>query len=119
MDLHAKINEFVAKANEITARHWVAAGYTYAPSPIHKAEFSDKWCKVFVYDRYHDGTERKSSIYAFVAMCDNETKQLGKVAAGDIHKAATYKAPAKHARGNVFKDGWEASLTPYGIVYLK
>jgi hypothetical protein len=38
---------------------------------------------------------------------------------GDILKAASYKTPAKHARGNIFKDPGEA-ITPHGGVrYLR
>jgi len=39
---------------------------------------------------------------------------------GDVLKPATYKAPAKHARGNLFdSDGGVGKLTPYGPAYLK
>ena len=38
---------------------------------------------------------------------------------GDIYKAATWKAPAKHARGNIFNnDGGMGACTAYGIKYL-
>lgn len=36
---------------------------------------------------------------------------------GDILKAATWKAPAKHARGNIYNA--EYTLTPYGPPYLR
>lgn len=36
---------------------------------------------------------------------------------GDILKAASWKAPAKHARGNIFNVEYE--LTPHGPPYLK
>lgn len=50
------------------------------------------------------------SVYCFV---DRET--------GDILKAASWRAPAKHARGNI-KDpdgGWGTAVGPYGAAYLK
>jgi hypothetical protein len=38
---------------------------------------------------------------------------------GDILKPASYKAPAKHARGNLFnRESWE-KITAYGPPYLK
>ena len=39
---------------------------------------------------------------------------------GDVLKAASWKAPAKHARGNVF-DGQKGlgSMGPYGPAYLR
>jgi len=39
---------------------------------------------------------------------------------GDVLKAASWKAPAKHARGNLF-DEWNGLkyITPYGPAYLR
>jgi len=39
---------------------------------------------------------------------------------GDVLKPASWKRPAKHARGNIFNrdDGLDC-VTPYGIKYLK
>ena len=39
---------------------------------------------------------------------------------GDVLKVASWKRPAKHARGNIFNrdDGLDC-VTPYGIKYLK
>jgi hypothetical protein len=38
---------------------------------------------------------------------------------GDILKAASWKAPAKHARGNVFDGNWGiGSVGVYGPAYL-
>jgi hypothetical protein len=42
------------------------------------------------------------SVHSFVASAASSTKGLGEVKFGDVLKPATYKAPAKHARGNVF-----------------
>lgn len=38
---------------------------------------------------------------------------------GDILKAATWRAPAKHARGNIYKVDWLESFGPYGTKYLR
>lgn len=38
---------------------------------------------------------------------------------GDILKAASWKAPAKHARGNLFVEGWKDSLEWHGVKYLR
>ena len=39
---------------------------------------------------------------------------------GDILKAASWAAPAKHARGNIFDaDGGKSALGPYGAKYLR
>ncbi len=40
-------------------------------------------------------------------------------ATGAILKAASFKAPAKHSRGNINDaDGGASAMTPYGAVYL-
>jgi hypothetical protein len=43
------------------------------------------------------------SAWAFVAKGDGENQTLGKWKAGDIFKPASYRAPARHARGNIFQ----------------
>ncbi len=51
---------------------------------------------------------REGSVHCFV---DIKT--------GDVLKAATWRAPAKHARGNVFSaDGGRGAMGPYGAHYL-
>jgi len=118
-DLNAKIVEFVTAADEVVATYWKAQGFTFSAPPIHRADFlSDKWVRVVVLEE-RNGERKVSSVYAFIALVDNSTKALGNVKAGDIHKAATFKAPAKHARGNVFEADFRKALTPHGIVYLK
>ena len=47
-----------------------------------------------------DGTAR--SVFCFIAAEDNTTKALGTVTKGDVLRAAGYKRPAKHARGNIY-----------------
>lgn len=61
------------------------------------------------------------SVYCFIAKYDNETKALGKVKCGDLMKAASWRQPAKHARGNIIEDCDKAveNSGPYGVVYLK
>ncbi len=46
------------------------------------------------------GTSR--SAWAFVAKDNGESKAMGQWKKGDIFKSGSWKAPAKHARGNVF-----------------
>jgi hypothetical protein len=61
----------------------------------------------------HSGGSR--SVHVFIAKVDSETKTLGKVRAGDILKPASWKTPAKHARGNILDaDGGMSQMTPYG-----
>jgi hypothetical protein len=114
-DLTTRINDFVAKADEITANYWIRSGFTHSPAPTHQADYiSNKWVRVVTIER-----GQSSSVYAFIALQDFSTKSLGNIKTGDIHKAATYKAPAKHARGSVFTPDFNNCLTEFGIVYMK
>jgi len=120
VDLRERINLFVQKADEVTARYWEASKFTHAASPTHRADYlSDKWCRIVTVENWPDKPPRDSSVYGFICLQDNFTKALGHVKAGDIHKAAGWKAPAKHARGNVYSDDFDKALTAHGIVYLK
>lgn len=50
------------------------------------------------------GEGRATSVFCFVAAEDSLTKGLGDVKQGDVMRPATYKKPAKHARGNIFDE---------------
>lgn len=115
-----RLDAFLEHANKQSEEYWIQQGYTFAKFPVRKPEFaSNKWVKVYSYDRYNDGTERKQSIFAFIARCDFQTKTLGYIKTGDIHKPASYQAPAKHARGNIFQENFNNCVGPIGIVYLR
>jgi hypothetical protein len=60
--------------------------------------------------RFIKVTENGRSVMAFI-----------EIATGDIYKPASWAAPAKHVRGNVFSDknGMEAVDGPYSIRYLR
>jgi hypothetical protein len=113
--LEERIQVLVEVANEKVRQHFDQMGYKNLQPHTHQAEYlSSKWCRI---NRLEHG--QTTSVYCFVALQDNTTKALGHVVAGDIHKAATYKAPAKHARGNVFDEDFAKHLTPYGAEYLR
>lgn len=55
--------------------------------------------------------------WGFVAKVTFTTKALGTIQAGDFLKTATWKAPAKNSRGNIFLKN--EKFTGYGAEYLK
>lgn len=59
----------------------------------------------------------QSSVHCFIALRDVDTKTI-KCEAGDILKAATWKAPAKHPRGSVFCEDPTEGVGVYGADYL-
>ena len=54
-----------------------------------------------------------NSVWGFIAKVDGEFKGLPMIK-GDVFKAASWKAPAKHARGSIFSDdtSWFAWTGP-------
>jgi hypothetical protein len=118
-ELNARIEAFVKAADQTTIDEWKERGYTFAPPPTHRADYiSDKWVRVVTMEVQNDGTKKVQSVYAFIVLKDGQTKALGTLKAGDIHKPAGFKAPAKHSRGSVFQEDFGKCLTPYGIKYL-
>lgn len=79
---------------------------------ILEAEEGSKFIRVWQYT----GSQRLC--WAFVAREDTTSKALGSVKRGDILKPATWKAPAKHARGNIFHGGTGGVVQWTGPSYL-
>lgn len=114
-ELVARINAFVAHVDAIVVKHWEDMKFTFSPPPKHQIEYlSGKWGRINVLRE--DGTV--DHVYGFICLQDGQTKALGTLKAGGIHKAATFKAPAKHSRGSVFAADFNNCATPHGIVYL-
>ncbi len=64
-------------------------------------------------------TDTQRRVHSFVAKVDNTTKSLGSVKCGDVLKAATWKQPARHARGNLFDThGGLSKMGQNGPAYL-
>lgn len=104
------INEFIKRLEARLNEYRVAMGYTYFSHYIVTAQAGQKFTKVFRTEVYADGSQNSRNIVAFVD-----------IATGDIFKPASFKAPAKHARGNVNSPefGMEA-IEPSGFVrYLR
>lgn len=115
VDIEQACDDLVRFVNEVKDSHYDKMGYQIGREKVVCERLSKKWVKLIVQDG--DGKDR--SVYCFVALSDFETKGLGQVKVGDIHKAATWSAPAKHARGNVFnRESWSC-CGPYGVAYLR
>ena len=67
-----------------------------------------RYIRVVVREVYPDGKTFGGSAHCFV-----DTTQ------GDILKCASWKAPAKHARGNIFNNDTDTSMSPYGAARLR
>lgn len=72
-----------------------------------RIEFGRRYAKLVTVDMCN-GRLVSKSVYCFVDMTN-----------GDILKAASLYAPAKHSRGNVLKADRMKSMTAYGAIYLR
>jgi hypothetical protein len=104
------IKLFAAKLQDLLNTRKAAIGLTYFKSYRVDIQNGNKFAKVFRVEIGHDDKDATRHIVAFVDM-----------ATGDIFKPATYKAPAKHARGNINSDknGMEAITSEGFVVYLR
>ena len=119
VDMQTACGDLVNFVNEVKTKNYDKMGLSADFRDMVVCErLSSKWAKLIVCTkRDEDWTSR--SVYCFVALKDIETKTLGKVKRGDIHKAATWSAPAKHSRGNVFnRESWSC-CGAYGVAYLR
>lgn len=114
-----EVNAMFAAENVRRNAEWVAKGYGpvddyFGPLEIRGGSIRGDWLAL----DHKNGGQR--SIYCFIRLTDGETKMLGKLKRGDVHKPATYKAPAKHARASVFAaDFGKSCAGMYGIQYLR
>lgn len=87
--------------------------------PLYVCERGTKYIAIDVLTHPNGKDYKGRSVFCFIAAEDSNTKSLGQVKMGDVLKAAGYKAPAKHARGNIFNtDGGEAGVSLWGARYL-
>ena len=102
--MKTKFEIWLEKVNEERKEYWDNnfSYKTYEPLKVDKGR---------KYIRLWDGT----SCWGFVSMEDGENKGVP-VKKGDLLKPASWKAPAKHSRGNIF-DG-TAKWEYYGPTYL-
>jgi hypothetical protein len=96
-DYQAKLGQFVDGCNAIIARYYAEHGYA-------------KTVNLQVHDmRKYTKLISDDSAYCFV---EKET--------GDVFKAAGFKTPAKHARGNIYDEHNGLSMMgPHGPAYLR
>ena len=88
-----------AGAAKITHDHHVKMGYTQLPQPKFTAIFGTRYVRIM----------RDGSAHAFIDRTN-----------GDVLKPASWKAPAKHSRGNIFlSDNGLNCMGEYGPCYLR
>lgn len=102
-DIH--LSSFVKGCQEIVDHHF-EENYPTLTSPELEFTTGQRYVKIAKHDR---GIMSGTSVFAFIDQTN-----------GDILKPAGWKAPAKHARGNIFDaDNGLGKMTPYGPPYLR
>jgi hypothetical protein len=97
----ARLDEFVAAVQKMINDHFAQQGYSMTPPTITVMNGMKNV-------RIVRSEPHTRSVYCFV---DKAT--------GDIFKAAGWKAPAKHARGNIYNQDMLKGCGVYGAEYLR
>jgi hypothetical protein len=93
---------FVEKVQAMVLAAHAAKGYTFPADVLSIDDGAKKYARIV------KSSPGSRSVYCFVDL-----------ATGDILKAASWKAPAKHARGNIRGTNALAGLTEHGAAYMR
>lgn len=96
----AKMDDFVAYVTRLQEAHYKQ--YEHVAAPTVSAMVGPRYTRIVLHEK-HGGR----SVWGFVDRTS-----------GDILKAAGWKTPAKHARGNIFDLRYEG-MTAYGPARLR
>jgi hypothetical protein len=112
MDFNTQLAGFIAGVEKMINDDYVKS-YPNLPYTVSiSAEWGQKFVRIVRKDIHKSNnapTGQGGSVYCFIQI-DN----------GDILKAAGWKAPAKHARGNIMQPSFGVDqVGPYGPAYLK
>jgi hypothetical protein len=102
-DIKTDIMGFAERLQDMIRKHH-AQYFPNLKVPNVGIDFGRKYAKIFV----RDGDSGGRRVHCFVSMGD-----------GAIYKAASWAAPAKHVRGNIYScSGGLDAVTVYGAHYL-
>lgn len=100
MDFEIKLNHWLEGCQKLIDQHYTISGLV---SPKLVVSSGKRYFKIIRVE------ESGKSVYAFIDKTN-----------GDVLKPATWNAPAKHARGNIFDESNGLSMMVwYGPAYLK
>jgi hypothetical protein len=113
MDFNDALVKFVEGVQEIS-NDYFAKHLTRLVPDLYQVEGGKKYIKISKTD---NGGEGSKSVHSFIVTVDDPRKGQRM---GDVLKPASWKAPARHARGNIFSDknGLEAVNDHGWVNYL-
>jgi hypothetical protein len=97
---------FVAKVQALLVEHYKQ--YQHVKPPTITCEPGRRYIRVVQNRVVQNNSNGTRYVYCFIDITN-----------GDVLKAASWKAPAKHARGNIFAPNAMDAVTAYGAVYLR
>ena len=100
-DITKQIDEFVAHCQKVVLDNEKRMGWSLEPTKIRIHTVGKRYVKL-------SRESPQVSVHAFIDLTN-----------GDILMPATWKAPAKHARGNVTDKKTWTCAGPYGMAYLR
>lgn len=101
--------------------HWTRSNFTHGLAPVLKMRRGTRFVIVTRHDRDKDGNEvpTSASAHAFIDITGGNIEGKDHKM-GDVLKPASWKKPAKHARGNIFDaDNGLNCMGEYGPAYLR
>jgi hypothetical protein len=99
-----RLDQFIANLNEMYRQHYAENGYTFEAPPIFITQTGSKNIKIV--ERRDGGRRDSGGVYCFI---EKDT--------GNILKAASWKAPAKGARGSIWNDDCDVGVNKPCNVY--
>lgn len=102
MSFDAALSRFIDEVNDMQCEHSARMGFQFRT--VAYADPGRRYVRVW----RGCNTDSSKSAYFFV---DSLT--------GDILKPASWKGPAKGARGNIFTNSRHTAVGPYGAAYLR
>lgn len=103
-NIKEQIQSWVATEAQSSINNYYTSSLPSLRVPELSVKFGQKYAQVW----------KGHSIWAFVALTDEPAKAQR---VGDLLKPASWRAPAKHSRGNILTG--TAAYDPYGPAYLK
>ena len=115
--LEDSINKFAEYVDGIKNKNFKDNNYKYAVPGV-TVTIGKSYAKLINTELYDDKDLRTRAAYCFIALKDINTKSITAVK-GDILKPASWSAPAKWARGNIFDESTFTCANPSSIEYRK
>ena len=119
-DFKAALDNWMAKAQALVNADWEKNKFTHAMPPLLQSRIGGRFVIVTAHDRSNEGTVSESGrAFAFIDITGGLI--LGHDhAVGSVLKPASFRQPAKKARGNIFDEhNGMGSMTAYGPDYLR